>query len=847
MSAGRPTMVLRLSDVDGDAVTVSAPEDGPAAGGAPSPWPKVGPDGNGALTLDVTLGGWSGPLDGLELRVHLESLVDAQGADGVTVLAPTGWSAAMADDQPGDPVVLLRPDRPLMVDGTPTTVTFGLAGIHPTATDASTGVVRVYGRGLPDDLEGIAIDLPVRVVGGPPPTPAASWVLPTTGRVLISHDPARPVLNELRLAVRNPDRSRPLVEPDQAWGDDPPLIQLSFNHAEAPPGYGRLCTTGYIAGSPPDVQVTGADDGQWLPVERVGESERPVWNLQPDPANHAVLGPGGSVQVVFSGVVSDLPLDRAGDPDPTMLSVRWANLPGQPPGSVALPLTKTDAIEIDLVADPPDVSFGATSTLSWHGTEGAEYALEWLADGEIQRAADLPAVGSRTVAGLTADTTFTLLVRATVRGVPVRAQRQVTVRVDVPSPVVRRFTARPAWVPPGWVVGGTGPKTPITLSWEVEHAAEVYLTPEVEFLDASSARARPARSTSFVLHAEGLSGAADASARVTAHVVVYTVGATKQLFRPPAADPEGSASGLAISADGTRLYLGDSHPAAALVVDTGQHEVQVRLPLPHLPSEMVASPEGAWVYSVGLGSSRLVLLDPVFSRLFSELIPRPTGLQKGNPLGTGVGVTGDGTRVWVYVSQFDGGWLTAVDPAKVRPGADGAGVVDQFNVGGQIKGMVVSPDGSRLHLARSTPSQGEVVTYDSVTHQPAVITALDSRPGWPTVMALSPDGRTVYLPTGDDSDRLTVIDTASGGVRCTIPLGAGVRAGPVQVSPDGRWVYVGCAGSRPFLGVIDVPTSELVASIPIALDPSAIAIPADGTRIYVRSSTGTLSVVTMVE
>jgi DNA-binding beta-propeller fold protein YncE len=262
---------------------------------------------------------------------------------------------------------------------------------------------------------------------------------------------------------------------------------------------------------------------------------------------------------------------------------------------------------------------------------------------------------------------------------------------------------------------------------------------------------------------------------------------------------------------------------------------------------MVASPEGAWVYSVGLGSSRLVLLDPVFSRLFSELIPRPTGLQKGNPLGTGVGVTGDGTRVWVYVSQFDGGWLTAVDPAKVRPGADGAGVVDQFNVGGQIKGMVVSPDGSRLHLARSTPSQGEVVTYDSVTHQPAVITALDSRPGWPTVMALSPDGRTVYLPTGDDSDRLTVIDTASGGVRCTIPLGAGVRAGPVQVSPDGRWVYVGCAGSRPFLGVIDVPTSELVASIPIALDPSAIAIPADGTRIYVRSSTGTLSVVTMVE
>ena len=58
---------------------------------------------------------------------------------------------------------------------------------------------------------------------------------------------------------------------------------------------------------------------------------------------------------------------------------------------------------------------------------------------------------------------------------------------------------------------------------------------------------------------------------------------------------------------------------------------------------------------------------------------------------------------------------------------------------------------------------------------------------------MTPDGRHAYI-TNRDSNKITVIDTASNTVTTTIP----VRTDPIWVttSPDGRHVYVLNFGSN---------------------------------------------------
>ena len=94
---------------------------------------------------------------------------------------------------------------------------------------------------------------------------------------------------------------------------------------------------------------------------------------------------------------------------------------------------------------------------------------------------------------------------------------------------------------------------------------------------------------------------------------------------------------------------------------------------------------------------------------------------------------------------------------------------------------------------------------------------------------------------------VSVIDTASGLVTATIPVGIDPQG--VAVSPSGRRVYVNnyCGNSACFNGtvsVIDTATNAVTATITVGANPIGVTVNPDGSRVYVANNgSDTVSVI----
>ncbi|MGH7702797.1 MAG: beta-propeller fold lactonase family protein, partial [Gemmatimonadales bacterium] len=127
--------------------------------------------------------------------------------------------------------------------------------------------------------------------------------------------------------------------------------------------------------------------------------------------------------------------------------------------------------------------------------------------------------------------------------------------------------------------------------------------------------------------------------------------------------------------------------------------------------------------------------------------------------------------------------------------------------------------------------------------------------------AAAPSVELAYV-TNEDSQDLTVIETATDRVIATIPVGTRPRG--VKVSPDGRTVYVALSGSpkcppsmpdeeceklqadksKDGIAVVDVAARAVVRVLPGGSDPEQFDVSLDGKRLYISNeNAGTASVV----
>jgi YVTN family beta-propeller protein len=117
-------------------------------------------------------------------------------------------------------------------------------------------------------------------------------------------------------------------------------------------------------------------------------------------------------------------------------------------------------------------------------------------------------------------------------------------------------------------------------------------------------------------------------------------------------------------------------------------------------------------------------------------------------------------------------------------------------------GAAVAPDGSRYYISDEAESSLDVVDQKTLK-----ITARIPLTGHPNNIAISKDGRRVYVAIVQSPGAVDVIDTASLEKVKTIPTKGGIHN--TFMTPDGKFVIAGSVAGR-FITVIDQKTEEPV-------------------------------------
>jgi gliding motility-associated-like protein len=172
-----------------------------------------------------------------------------------------------------------------------------------------------------------------------------------------------------------------------------------------------------------------------------------------------------------------------------------------------------------------------------------------------------------------------------------------------------------------------------------------------------------------------------------------------------------------------------------------------------------------------------------------------------------------------------------------------AQITDQQVLNGSLTNAEKFPVGCIYHWVNDDPAvglpaggKGDIQPFTAVNTGKTILTATI------TAKPVTPD--LAYI-TNVSSNSVSVINTATGAVISTIPVGNY----PVSAAanPDGSRVYVANSSSNS-VSVINTSSNSVIANIPVGHGPQAIAVSQDGSRLYVTanlltSSAGTVYVI----
>jgi YVTN family beta-propeller protein len=244
----------------------------------------------------------------------------------------------------------------------------------------------------------------------------------------------------------------------------------------------------------------------------------------------------------------------------------------------------------------------------------------------------------------------------------------------------------------------------------------------------------------------------------------------------PIALPAGSyPGGLAISSDGTKLYVADDLGEKMSIVDTTTNTVTTSTPVGHNPYTVALSKDGSKAYVSNWGGNTVSVLDATSGAPLGSITvgTHPSALAV-NP------VNGD-----LYVANSDGDDVSIVDTSTdTVSGAVDVAPYAGAPVGTSPNALAVAPDGKALYVANAGDDDVAVVDLAGKS-----------------VSGLIPVG---WYPTG--------IAVSTDGSRLIVANAKGLGAGP---NPNGPTPYHGSSedkytGSmiKGTLSFIDVPTNK---------------------------------------
>jgi YVTN family beta-propeller protein len=257
--------------------------------------------------------------------------------------------------------------------------------------------------------------------------------------------------------------------------------------------------------------------------------------------------------------------------------------------------------------------------------------------------------------------------------------------------------------------------------------------------------------------------------------------------------------GLALSSDGSTLFVSCNSGKQISVIDTASSRVTVVLPLNAAPGACALTPDGKLLYVVYPTLNQVAVIDSGSTAIFSALMrSRQADTRSRRPEDIG-------RSQWIAVSQL-------------------------IAVGSRPSNLVVSPDGKHVYVCNLYGSSISVIDVASQTVSLTFATG-----NGPRAVAVSPDGR--ILVANQNGNTVTIHDPSTGA---TLHVIAGfVYPDSVAVLPDGSRAYV-VNGNSSSVSVMDLKTYAVMAIVPTGSSvlPVAIALSADGSRAYVTNQQG---------
>ncbi|WP_280311180.1 protein kinase domain-containing protein [Nocardia abscessus] len=277
------------------------------------------------------------------------------------------------------------------------------------------------------------------------------------------------------------------------------------------------------------------------------------------------------------------------------------------------------------------------------------------------------------------------------------------------------------------------------------------------------------------------------------------------------ATPEVSA--LAVSPDGRRIYVGSWKQPTVSVIDTATNVVTALVGVPQEPKGLAVSADGAYVY--------VVCADAVSVIATTSNTTIGVAIADHGTFSQAVAVSRDGTHLYVA----DG--LRATVTVRNARTRDATATIPLGAEHDMVEAVALTPDGRHLFAEVS----GQIATIDTTTATVTARTALD---GVGATIAISPDGRSVYV-VSQSSSTLHILDAATGAKSGTVQL-KGTSAG-IAVSPSGRYVFVAnkphwSGRSAGDITVFDSTSRTVVGEIQSGVGAGRLVLTPDGHRLY---------------
>jgi YVTN family beta-propeller protein len=253
--------------------------------------------------------------------------------------------------------------------------------------------------------------------------------------------------------------------------------------------------------------------------------------------------------------------------------------------------------------------------------------------------------------------------------------------------------------------------------------------------------------------------------------------------------------------------------------------VSSKIPTGAQPGFVAVAPNGRYAYVANRESKSLSVVDTAQHRV-TATIPVDAGPPQF------IAFTPDGERAYlsIYNRARSVNSVVVIDTASNR-------TVATVPVGTRPFALAVSPDGRYVYVPEH--DIGRVAVMETANN--TVVTEINVLPN-PHSIAFSADGRQAYI-ANHESNVISVLDTASNTVTATVPVGRSPHS--VAVSPDQETVAnVNYDGNS--VSVIDRATNTVSATIPVGINPQDIEFAPDGGHAYVANNEGgVVSVINM--